>query len=167
MKNYIILSVFFLSVIGCKCQKNTTVNNVNAQNNMSENSVNTNISSTKDLPVVYYDASSRGFFISAKIENQKVYYSSDRNFPKHNQEMPITGADWQEMVKLINQIDLEKVKDMKWPTEMRYYDGAPHANITFIQGDKKYEGPGFDHGYPPAEVEKLVNLLFNNYLNKK
>ena len=48
---------------------------------------------------------------------------------------------------------------MKWPTEKRYYDGAAHANITFESKGVKYPANGFDHGFPPAEVEKLVNLI--------
>jgi len=46
---------------------------------------------------------------------------------------------------------------MKWPTEKRYYDGAAHANIIFESKGVKYPANGFDHGFPPAEVEKLVN----------
>jgi hypothetical protein len=55
--------------------------------------------------------------------------------------------------------NLEKVKDLKWPTEKRYYDGAAFANIIFESKGIKYPANGFDHGFPPSEIEKLVTKI--------
>jgi len=62
-------------------------------------------------------------------------------------------------VMLTKAVDLAKVKDLKWPTEKRFYDGAAHANVTFISNEVEYTANGFDHGYPPVEIEKLVNKI--------
>ena len=52
-----------------------------------------------------------------------------------------------------------KVKDLKWPTEKRYYDAAAFANIIFESKGIKYPANGFDHGFPPTEIEKLVTKI--------
>lgn len=56
-------------------------------------------------------------------------------------------------------VDLAKVNDLKWPTEKRFYDGAANANVTFVSNGVAYSANGFDHGFPPVEIEKLVNKI--------
>ena len=77
----------------------------------------------------------------------------------YEEKIKISDVDWNEMVTLIKAVDLAKVKGFKWPTEKRFYDGAAHANITFISGGVEYPASGFDHGFPPVEIEKLVNKI--------
>jgi hypothetical protein len=97
--------------------------------------------------------------LSLKVENQTLYVSKTRDFKEYETKIAISDADWKEISTLANAVDLDKVKDLKWPTEKRYYDGAPHANIIFESKGVKYPANGFDHGFPPAEVEKLVNTI--------
>jgi hypothetical protein len=61
--------------------------------------------------------------------------------------------------KLALAVELDKVKDLKWPTEKRFYDGAPHANITFVNKGVEYSTNGFDGGFPPKEIADLVNKI--------
>ncbi len=113
------------------------------------------------VPTIYYEATSRGYSLSCKVENQMIYVSRDREFKDYSEKIQITNDDWIEISSLAKTVDLEKVKDLKWPTEKRYYDGAPHANITFESKGVKYSANGFDHGFPPAEIEKIVNKILS------
>ena len=111
------------------------------------------------MPVIKYEANARGLAFAVKVENQILYVSRVRDFKDYEEKIKISDADWKEIVTLTKEVDLSKVKDLKWPTEKRYYDGAAHANITFISDGVEYPANGFDHGFPPVEIEKLVNKI--------
>jgi hypothetical protein len=71
----------------------------------------------------------------------------------------LSEEEWAEISTLAKAVDLAKVKDLNWPSEKRYYDAAAHANIIFEAKGIKYPANGFDHGFPPAEIEKLVTKI--------
>jgi hypothetical protein len=113
----------------------------------------------ENVPTVYYEASSRGYFLSLKVENKIIYIYKDRNSKEYSDKLVLSEQDWSEISTLAKGVDLEKVKDLKWPTEKRYYDGAAHANIIFESKGVNYPANGFDHGFPPLEIEKLVTII--------
>ena len=106
-----------------------------------------------------YTASSRGFFQKIVVINQKVTISRDRNGEKFPEEIAISDKDWKEIISYFQKIDLEKVPTLKDPTQKRFYDGAAIANLKIRYQDKNYETTDFDHEFPPAEIEKLVNKI--------
>ncbi|MEO5776979.1 MAG: hypothetical protein ABIQ27_08735 [Flavobacterium sp.] len=106
-----------------------------------------------------YSASTRGFFQKIVIINQKATISRDRNSEKAPEELTISDKDWEEIIGYFEKIDLEKVPTLKDPTQKRFYDGAAIANLKIRYQDKNYETVDFDHGFPPAEIEKLVNKI--------
>ena len=63
------------------------------------------------------------------------------------------------MVDAFKEINLEGMASLKAPTDKRLYDGAAHANISITLKGKTYTTEGFDHGYPPIEIENLINKL--------
>jgi hypothetical protein len=138
----VLLGLILLFFVGCKPIK-TDVNNY--QN--------------KDIPVIKYEANARNFYLNIKVENQELYVSRSRDAKDYQEKITISDADWKEIVMLTKAVDLAKVKDLKWPTEKRFYDGAAHANVTFVSNEVAYAAKGFDHGFPPVEVEKLVNKI--------
>ena len=154
MKAITFLATLLITIVSCNCQKNTTQSNV-----VATNSDKTEATMQVDVPVIKYEANSRGLAFAVKVENQILYVSRVRDFKDYEEKIKISDADWKEIVTLTKAVDLSKVKDLKWPTEKRYYDGAAHANITFISGGVEYPANGFDHGYPPVEIEKLVNKI--------
>lgn len=163
MKALTILATIAITISGCNCQKKTTETNVVENKTVfPDKSV---VTSGKvalqeiGVPTIYYEAVSRGVFLAIKVENQTLYVSKNRDFKEYEDKIAISTSDWNEISTLANEVDLDKVKDMKWPTEKRYYDGAAHANIIFESKGVKYPANGFDHGFPPAEVEKLVNKI--------
>lgn len=106
-----------------------------------------------------YTASSRGFFQKIVVINQKATISRDRNGEKFPEEVAISDKDWKEIISYFQKIDLEKVPTLKDPTQKRFYDGAAIANLKLRYQDKNYETTDFDHEFPPAEIEKLVNKI--------
>jgi len=106
-----------------------------------------------------YTASTRGFFQKIVVINQKATISRDRNGEKSPEEIAISDKDWKEIISYFQKIDLEKVPTLKDPTQKRFYDGAAIANLKIRYQDKNYETTDFDHEFPPAEIEKLVNKI--------
>ena len=106
-----------------------------------------------------YTASTRGFFQKSVVINQKATISRDRNGEKFPEEIAISDKDWKEIISYFEKIDLEKVPTLKDPTQKRFYDGAAIANLKVRYQDKNYETTDFDHEFPPAEIEKLVNKI--------
>ncbi len=106
-----------------------------------------------------YTANTRGFYQKVVIMNQKITVSRDRNGSKLPEEINISDADWAELVKAFSKINLEEIPNLKDPTQKRFYDGAAIANLKIRYQDQDYVSPDFDHGHPPAEIEKLVNKI--------
>jgi len=154
MKVMTFLATILITIVSCNCQKNTT-----QSNSVATNSAKTEATMQADVPVIKYEANSRGLAFAVKVENQILYVSRVRGFKDYEEKIKISDVDWNEIVTLIKAVDLAKVKGFKWPTEKRFYDGAAHANITFISGGVEYSASGFDHGFPPVEIEKLVNKI--------
>ena len=138
----VLFSLILLFFVGCKPTK-TGVNN--HQN--------------KDIPVINYEANARNFVLNIKVEHQVLFVSRSRDAKDYQEKTTLSEDDWKEIITLTKAVDLAKVKGLKWPTEKRFYDGAAHANITFVFEGKEYPANGFDHGYPPVEIEKLVNKI--------
>jgi hypothetical protein len=107
--------------------------------------------------VLVYTATSRGFFQKITIKNQEVFVSKDRNAIEEGKGVKIPDSDWKELVANFQAINLEEIPNLKSPTEKRFYDGAAIANLKITFKDKTYESQSFDHGFPPAAIEKLVN----------
>jgi hypothetical protein len=106
-----------------------------------------------------YTASTRGFFQKIIIINQKATVFRDRNSEKFPEEIAISDKDWKEIIGYFEKINLEKLPTLKDPTQKRFYDGAAIANLKIRYQDKNYETTDFDHEFPPAEIEKLVNKI--------
>jgi hypothetical protein len=151
MKGITLLAAMTITLVSCNCQKKAA-----EQTDLTAATV-TNQQSI--MPVIEYEANSRGFFLFVRVENHNLYISRNRDAKKLQQATPISDADWKEIETLAKAVNLETVKDLKWPTEKRFYDGAAHANITFQVDRNRYPANGFDHGNPPVEIEKLVNKI--------
>ncbi|WP_293891935.1 hypothetical protein [Flavobacterium sp.] len=106
-----------------------------------------------------YTATTRGFFQKIIVINQKATVFRDRNSEKNPEQITISDKDWKEIIGYFEKIDLEKVPTLKDPTQKRFYDGAAIANLKIRYQDKNYETTDFDHEFPPAEIEKLVNKI--------
>ncbi len=108
---------------------------------------------------VEYKAYSRGFYQTISVENQMVFISKSR------EEKPMVAklstADWNSVILVVNELNLKMFSQMKAPTEKRLFDGAAIANLKITKQGKTFESQSFDHGYPPAETEKIVNKMLS------
>lgn len=107
--------------------------------------------------VIEYSAMSRGYYKKIVVQNQTVSVTNKRD--AQAVENKIEKADWDKIIAEFEKINLESIPTLKAPTEKRFYDGAAIGNLKITQNQKTYETPGFDNGFPPKEIEKLVNLL--------
>ena len=108
---------------------------------------------------VEYKAYSRGFYQTIRVENQMVFISKNR------EEKPVafklSAAEWNSLILVVNELNLETLSQMKAPTEKRLFDGVAIASFKITKQGKVYESQSFDHGYPPAETEKIVNKMLS------
>ena len=149
MKIVTLLSLVFVTLVSCNCQKKVVNSNTISTNEKIENN-------TMEL---VYEANSRGFYQKIIVLNQELFVSKDRNSKDKGEIFKISIADWQELVEYMNNLKLDALSSYKDPTQKRFYDGAAIANLKITFKDKKYESQSFDHGFPPAEIEKLVNKI--------
>lgn len=106
---------------------------------------------------VEYKAYSRGFFQTITVENQMVFVAKSRD------EKPVvfqlSNTNWKSLQSMVQELDEALIPSWKAPTEKRLFDGAAIANIKITKQRKIVESQSFDHGYPPAELEKIVNKM--------
>ena len=108
--------------------------------------------------VIEYTANTRGFYQKIIVQNQSVAVSTDRNGTVKS-KTKISDSDWKMLMEEFKEIDLEDLPGLKAPSEKRFYDGAAIANLKVTYKGKEYLTTDFDHGTPPAEIEKLVNKI--------
>ncbi|KIQ21293.1 hypothetical protein SD960_06210 [Flavobacterium sp. MMLR14_040] len=106
---------------------------------------------------IEYSAVSRGLYKTVVVKNQTVSITNTRG--GEAVESKIDTAKWNKIVSEFEKINLDSIPNLKAPTEKRFYDGAAIGNLKITQNQKTYETKGFDNGFPPKEIEKLVNLL--------
>jgi hypothetical protein len=106
---------------------------------------------------ITYTAQSRGVYLSVWVENQKVWAIKGRNEKPY--EVVLTAQEMKELESLFSELKLEKIPSLKAPTAKRLYDGAAIANLAIIASGTPYTSKGFDHGFPPKDIEKIVTLL--------
>lgn len=108
---------------------------------------------------IEYTANTRGFYKKITIQNKEVFVSTDRNSTEKGTSSAISDADWKELVTYFETVELDSLATYKDPTQKRFYDGAAMADVKVKHQDKEYQTVTFDHGFPPAEIEKLVNKI--------
>lgn len=160
MKTLTYLASFVFLFTSCNCQKVSSDSDNTKLVETTQNGTKSN-QVQEEIPTIEYEANARNMSLAVKVENKMLYVSKQRDFKDYETKISLTDKDWNEIVVLTKKIDLNSVKDWKWPTEMRYYDGAPHANITFFSKGVAYPAAGFDHGHPPTEGEALINKLLS------
>ncbi|MEO8236999.1 MAG: hypothetical protein ABI793_14315 [Flavobacterium sp.] len=106
---------------------------------------------------IEYSAVSRGLYKKITVQNQTVSVTKGRN--AEAVESKIDDAKWNKIVSEFEKVNPDNVPDLKAPTEKRFHDGAAIGNLKITINGKTYETKGFDNGFPPKEIEKLVSLL--------
>ena len=145
------LLVSIFALVGCNCQKK-------ALEESKETSKNTAVKQY-NLPKIEYVAYSRGFYEKIVIENKMVWISKDRDAKKMSEPVAINDDVNKELASYLKAVNLDQLATFKDPTQKRFYDGAAIAELKISVDGKEYQTTNFDHGYPPIEIEKLVNKI--------
>lgn len=149
MKKLAVLVVSFLAIVGCNNQKKVVENDSKIKSEVKEYKV----------PKIEYEANSRGFYEKITIENQTVSVINNRDVKKGSDPIQISDDVNKELSSYMNSVQLDQLATYKDPTQKRFYDGAPIANLKITVDGVEYRTVDFDHGNPPVEIEKLVNKI--------
>lgn len=149
MNRMYLIFTLVLALTGCNCQKQPVESNVAAKASPVQ----------QNNPVLEYEANTRGFFQKISITGKKVTVSSDRDNPDKGTTTTLSDADADELMRLFKKLDLEALPTYEDPTQKRFYDGAAIASFKVTFNGKEYRTVDFDHGFPPAAIEKMVNKI--------
>ena len=131
-----------------------------------KNTINTRLLNDETL-VIQYEANTRGFFQKLTVQNQTISVSEDRNGIENPTVQKISDVDWKVLMLEVSKIDFENLQNLVAPTEKRFYDGAAIAGLKITYKRKTYETNSFDHGFPPMEIQKVVEILNALYKPEK
>ena len=107
-----------------------------------------------------YSALTRGFIQELIIT--KTNLTEFRDYEKRNPiSRDLEPKKWEDCLKLLNEIDLKNVPNLKSPTNYRQYDGAAFAQLTIIQKGDTIQSSSFDHKHPPVELKPLVEYILS------
>lgn len=174
-----LLTLFSIIVMltSCKCKKAVTetavkpemaMDSANATlvttNNVEEATLQPTVSNEAQVvkqesgTLLEYTANTRGYHLRVKWDGSQLSYTNQRDSEELT-KVTLTKAQSEELNTMIKNLPLEKLAGLKAPTEKRQYDGAAHADMRVVVDGKEYNSAGFDHGFPPAEIEKFVKKL--------
>lgn len=176
MRNLAFIGALMFVLLSCKCKKDVAVTELKEDNNkekvetqepkhtmtLPKNSVvtRTKVDENQEKGIsVEYEALSRGYFLKIVFRGNSISVGKDRNDLSQNKTIKLSIQEENELKQMLAKFDPKTLPNLKWPTEKRYYDGAAHANLVIIKEGETYTGAGFDHGFPPKEIEQFVKKL--------
>jgi hypothetical protein len=109
--------------------------------------------------VIQYEANTRGFYQKLVVQNHTISSTNDRKGIKAPNTQKISDSDWNVLLSEFNKVDLENLPNLKPPTQKRLYDGAAIAELKITLKGKTFETTSFDHGNPPMEIQKVVEIV--------
>ncbi len=112
---------------------------------------------TKEFDKIAYEAQTRGSLVQLTIEGNKLSY---KTYQKEGTK-EVAKEQLEELKRIVNELNLDEISDLKAPSEKRITDGALHAEFTIKIADKEYKSSIFDAGNPPKELKKLEDLLYS------
>ncbi|WP_378180048.1 hypothetical protein [Aquimarina sp. SS2-1] len=114
----------------------------------------------ENILLVEYDAISRGYFFAVKITNDSITKFKDRS-KQESVSKPCSKKGWSEIISSLKKLELEKISDLKAPSDKRTFDGAAHAQLKITTTKETYTSTSFDDGNPPQELKPLVNTILS------
>lgn len=112
---------------------------------------------TKEFDKIAYEAQTRGSMVQLTVEGNNLSY---KTYQKEGTK-EVTKEQLEELKRIVNELNLDEISDLKAPSEKRITDGALHAEFTIKMADKEYKSSIFDAGNPPKELKKLEDFLYN------
>lgn len=120
-------------------------------------SCGTKVTQKMQESTITYEALTRGFYMKAEIQGNKMTVVRDRN--SEAKECVLSEMDLKELDKMFQEVSLENIETYKAPTEKRFYDGAAIATLNVDYQGKSYKTQAFDHGNPPVEIAAFITKI--------
>ncbi len=179
MRKLAFISALAFVLLSCKCKKEVTEANTSSQtaieaektndnsslvvssegnNDFSQSNLKENLQ--EQTTMVEYNANTRGYFLKLVFVNNKLKYTNERD-SQNFKEVQLNKTQLDELSKLLASINVEGLEGLKDPTQKRFYDGAAMANLKITKNGKEHSTVDFDHGNPPAEIEKFISKLLS------
>lgn len=147
-----LLSIFIALLTTASCSTQKAPSNQSNRTFKEETKIQ-----VQEMPILEYEVMSRGFYQKITIEKNKAIVVSGRNTKPIAYD--ISNDDMLVLLELYKNVNKEGLKDLKDPTQKRFYDGAPIARFKIIDGENTYETVDFDGGFPPAEIKEIVEKV--------
>ncbi len=108
-----------------------------------------------------YNATSRGMLLNIVISNEGHYLAVTKVRGMKPAKQTYTEEEWNQLISALETITLNSLPDLSPPSKHFQIDGDAMATLTDYIDGETYKTPIFDHGNPPKEISKLVNLLLS------
>ena len=156
-----------LLVLNKECDNKNTATTTNTDTTeQTQRMANSDIS--QDVMTITYEANTRGFYEKVWITQEAINTTTSRN-QKSELHKACPKADWDELMRLVSEINIADLASLEAPSKAFQYDGAAMATLKVTQGDTVYTTPLFDHGNPPKTIAKVVKkvLSLNEMIKKQ
>lgn len=151
----ILFSFLTILMLNKDCNQNKLVETNSASMNSKQMT-----DMNQEYSKVWYEATTRGFYQKIWITKDSVTMTSDRNLME-KVSYPTPEGDWDALLELIMDINIDDLPNLEAPTGKRHYDGAAFATLAIVKGEDEIKSNNFDHGYPPEAIEAIVNKVMS------
>ncbi|TNJ45352.1 hypothetical protein KFZ70_06425 [Tamlana fucoidanivorans] len=108
---------------------------------------------------VEYTMVSRGFYQQIIIDKNTLIKRQKKG--STGEYFNCTDTDWQQIISAIKSIELDDFETINPPSQAFQHDGAAMAQLKLVTSDKTYQTSSFDHGNPPQDIKKLVEVILS------
>ena len=105
-----------------------------------------------------YSATTRGSSFSCTVTSKGVQIAS-KGMEQYDKYKLITNQQWVELLKLSNDMALDRLDELKAPSSKSETDRSRIAKLTIGKKDKNFESNSFDEGNPPVVLRPLINYI--------
>jgi hypothetical protein len=105
-----------------------------------------------------YLATTRGSSFSCTVTSKGAQIAS-KGMEQYDKYKLITNQQWLELLKLSNDIALDRLDELKAPSSKSETDRSRIAKLTIRKKDKNFESNSFDEGNPPVVLRPLINYI--------
>lgn len=162
MRKLAFIGALAFVLLSCKCKKEAVQTGDSSQTTLVDNvqTDESKVNNQEQTSVVEYNANTRGYFLKLVFSNNKLMFTNERD-SDNLKTVQLDKSQLDELNSMLGSINVDGLATLKDPTQKRFYDGAAIANLKITKNGKEYRTVDFDHGFPPAAIEKFVSKLIS------
>lgn len=108
--------------------------------------------------VLEYEVSTRGNFKKVIVKEDTTITFFDRE-GKNISTQKMDKDVWNNLLDMVKAVDLKSIKDLEAPSNKRASDRVASGKLTVINQESTFVSNFFDHGNPPAAIQKIVKQM--------